>query len=79
MTALEALLIAVAGLGAGAINAVIGSGTLITFPVLLALGYPPVVANVSNAVGLAPARQAPSTATAASCAPSARGRCASCR
>jgi len=54
MTALEALLIAVAGLGAGAINAVIGSGTLITFPVLLALGYPPVVANVSNTVGLVP-------------------------
>lgn len=54
MTLLDALLIAVAGLGAGAINAVIGSGTLITFPVLLALGYPPVVANVSNTVGLVP-------------------------
>lgn len=54
MTLLEALLIALAGLGAGAINAVIGSGTLITFPMLLALGYPPVVANVSNTVGLVP-------------------------
>ena len=39
---------------AGAINAVVGSGTLLTFPVLLALGYPPVVANVSNTVGLVP-------------------------
>lgn len=44
----------VAGFGAGTINAVIGSGTLITFPVLLALGYPPVVANVSNNIGLVP-------------------------
>jgi uncharacterized membrane protein YfcA len=42
------------GLAAGAINAVVGSGTLITFPVLLALGYPPVVANVSNTIGLVP-------------------------
>jgi uncharacterized membrane protein YfcA len=33
---------------------VVGSGTLVTFPVLLALGYPPVVANVSNTVGLVP-------------------------
>ncbi len=46
--------IALAGLCAGAINAVVGSGTLITFPVLLAVGYPPVVANVSNTVGLVP-------------------------
>src|SRR3954469_11900664 len=43
-----------AGIGAGAINAVVGSGTLITFPTLLALGYPPVLANVSNNVGLVP-------------------------
>ncbi len=42
------------GLAAGAINAVVGAGTLITFPTLLALGYPPVVANVSNTVGLVP-------------------------
>lgn len=39
---------------AGAINAVVGSGTLFTFPVLLAFGYPPKVANVSNTVGLVP-------------------------
>jgi uncharacterized membrane protein YfcA len=46
------ILIAVAGVGAGAINAVVGSGTLITFPTLVALGYPPVVSTMSNAVGL---------------------------
>jgi uncharacterized membrane protein YfcA len=41
-----------AGLGAGAINALVGSGTLITFPTLVALGYPPVTATMSNATGL---------------------------
>lgn len=49
-----AVLVGTAGLAAGAINAVVGSGTLITFPVLLALGVPPVTANVSNTIGLAP-------------------------
>jgi uncharacterized membrane protein YfcA len=44
----------VAGVCAGAINTVVGSGTLITFPVLLAVGLPPVTANVTNAVGLFP-------------------------
>ena len=43
-----------AGIGAGAINAVVGSGTLITFPTLLALGFPAVLANVSNNIGLVP-------------------------
>jgi len=51
---LDATAILLAGLAAGAINAVVGSGTLITFPTLLALGYPPVLANVSNTIGLAP-------------------------
>ncbi len=46
------IVIALAGIGAGAINAVVGSGTLITFPALVALGYPPVTATMSNAVGL---------------------------
>jgi uncharacterized membrane protein YfcA len=46
------VLIALAGLGAGVINALVGSGTLITFPTLVALGYPPVTATMSNAVGL---------------------------
>ena len=43
-----------AGAGAGAINAVVGSGTLLTFPLLLAIGYDPVTANVSNNIGLVP-------------------------
>jgi uncharacterized membrane protein YfcA len=43
-----------AGIAAGTINAVVGSGTLITFPTLLAFGFPPVVANVSNTIGLVP-------------------------
>jgi len=46
------ILIALAGVGAGAINAVVGSGTLITFPTLVALGYPPITSTMSNAVGL---------------------------
>jgi uncharacterized membrane protein YfcA len=54
VTGWEALAVALAGLAAGTINTVVGSGTLITFPVLLAVGYPPVLANVSNTVGLAP-------------------------
>jgi uncharacterized membrane protein YfcA len=43
-----------AGMAAGTINTVVGSGTLITFPTLLAIGVPPVTANVSNTVGLVP-------------------------
>src|SRR6185312_6595859 len=45
-------LIAVAGVAAGAINAIVGSGTLITFPTLVTLGFPPVTSTMSNAVGL---------------------------
>jgi uncharacterized membrane protein YfcA len=45
---------AAAGVGAGVTNAVIGAGTLVTFPVLLALGLPPVTANVTSAVGVFP-------------------------
>jgi uncharacterized protein len=48
----EAVAILAAGAAAGAVNAVVGSGSLITFPTLLAFGYAPVVANVSNNVGL---------------------------
>ncbi|GIH22479.1 UPF0721 transmembrane protein [Acrocarpospora phusangensis] len=54
MTPLEALAVFAAGVAAGGINAVVGSGSLITFPTLLAVGYPPIVANVSNNVGLVP-------------------------
>lgn len=42
------------GMAAGTINTVVGSGTLVTFPTLLAFGYTPVVANVTNTVGLVP-------------------------
>lgn len=44
----------VAGVGAGAINTLVGSGSLVTFPVLLAVGYPPLTANVSNNLGIVP-------------------------
>ena len=54
MTWLDLLALLGAGGFAGLINTVVGSGTLITFPTLLALGVPPVIANVSNTVGLAP-------------------------
>ena len=54
MTVIEAIAIVAAGMAAGGINAIVGSGSLITFPTLLAFGYPPLVANVSNTVGLVP-------------------------
>ncbi|MCZ4125101.1 sulfite exporter TauE/SafE family protein [Streptomyces sp. H39-S7] len=54
MTFWEALAVFAAGIGAGTINTIVGSGTLITFPVLLAVGLPPVTANVSNTLGLVP-------------------------
>jgi len=54
MTPLEALLVLVAGVWAGGINTLVGSGSLVTFPVLLAVGYPPLTANVSNNLGLVP-------------------------
>src|SRR6201993_2995300 len=50
----HAVAIFAAGIAAGTINTVVGSGTLITFPVLLAVGLAPVTANVSNTVGLFP-------------------------
>ncbi|MFX0538684.1 sulfite exporter TauE/SafE family protein [Ornithinimicrobium sp. Y1847] len=52
MTWFEIAAIVLAGFGAGMINTIVGSGTLITFPVLLFFGYSPVVANVSNSLGL---------------------------
>jgi uncharacterized membrane protein YfcA len=54
VTLLEAIAVFVAGLAAGTINTIVGSGTLVTFPTLLAVGYSPVLANVSNTVGLVP-------------------------
>jgi uncharacterized membrane protein YfcA len=54
MTLLEALAVTAAGAVAGGVNTVVGSGSLVTFPTLLAVGYPPVTANVSNSIGLVP-------------------------
>src|SRR3954453_20837167 len=54
MTVGEMVAVALAGLAAGSINAVVGSGTLVTFPVLLAVGLPPVTATISNSLGLVP-------------------------
>ena len=54
MSVLEALAIVGTGLVAGTINTIVGSGSLITFPTLLAFGFSPVVANVSNTIGLVP-------------------------
>ena len=54
MTALEVVAVLLAGCAAGTINTIVGSGTLITFPTLLAIGVPPVTANVSNTIGLVP-------------------------
>ncbi|HEY8676772.1 MAG TPA: sulfite exporter TauE/SafE family protein [Candidatus Dormibacteraeota bacterium] len=52
MTGWAIVAVVLAGFTAGTMNAVVGSGSLLTFPVLLALGFAPVVANVSNTVGL---------------------------
>ncbi len=52
MSVLAAVCIVLAGVGAGTINTIVGSGTLITFPTLLLFGVPPVTANMSNTVGL---------------------------
>ena len=54
MTAFELILAAGAAAGAGAVNALAGGGTLLSFPTLLALGVPPIAANVTNAVALCP-------------------------
>ncbi|MEQ1702252.1 MAG: sulfite exporter TauE/SafE family protein [Ilumatobacteraceae bacterium] len=54
MSLLDAFLILLAGMAAGTINTIVGSGSLITFPTLIALGYPPLLANVSNNIGLVP-------------------------
>ena len=54
MSWLEIAAVLLAGVAAGTINTVVGSGTLVTFPTLLAFGVSPVTANVSNTVGLVP-------------------------
>lgn len=54
LSLLQQLVVLVAGVGAGAINTIVGSGTLLTFPTLVLLGVPPLTANVSNTIGLVP-------------------------
>lgn len=54
MTPIDVVLLALAGLAASAINALAGGGSLITFPTLVALGLPPVAANVTNSLGVSP-------------------------
>ena len=55
MTGLEQLAVLAAGLGAGVLTSTVGVASLLSFPVLVAVGLPPVVANASNTVGMAPA------------------------
>ena len=52
--AVTLLVLALAGVAAGGVNAVAGGGSLISFPALLALGYSPIVANVTNGVATVP-------------------------
>ncbi len=54
MSPLELLGVLLAGLAAGTVNTIVGAGTLVTFPLLVAFGVPPLVANASNTVGLVP-------------------------
>ena len=54
VSAVEIVAILLAGVAAGAINAIVGSGTLITFPILVSFGFSPVTATMSNAIGLVP-------------------------
>lgn len=54
MTSWDLLIAALAAVGAGAVNALAGGGTLLSFPVLVAVGVPPVAANITNAVALCP-------------------------
>lgn len=54
MSWFDLAIVLLAGGVAGVVNTVVGTGTLITFPTLLALGVPPLLANVSNSIGLAP-------------------------
>lgn len=50
----DVLLLIVAGVAAGTVNAVAGGGSLITFPTLIAVGLPPVAANVTNSIAVCP-------------------------
>jgi uncharacterized membrane protein YfcA len=54
LTAFDLTLVAIAALAGGAVNAIAGGGTLLTFPALTAVGVPAVSANVTNTVALSP-------------------------
>ncbi len=54
MDALQIVVMILAGAGAGLINTVVGSGSLVTYPVMVMFGLPPVSANIANTVGLVP-------------------------
>lgn len=54
MNGLDLILIGFAAVAGGFVNALAGGGTLITFPMLTAIGVPPVAANVTNTVALCP-------------------------
>ena len=74
VTGIEYLLIALAAVGAGLVNALAGGGTLITFPMLTAVGVPAVAANVTNTVALCPGYLGATFAQSKTCA----GRNAAC-
>ncbi|MCW2762032.1 MAG: sulfite exporter TauE/SafE family protein [Marmoricola sp.] len=54
MTGAEQLAVLATGLGAGILTSTVGVASLLSFPVLVAVGLPPVVANASNTVGMTP-------------------------
>ncbi len=54
MSVIEWGAVVAAGFAAGAVNTIVGSGSLITYPVMVFLGVPPVAANIANTVGLVP-------------------------
>ncbi len=54
MSSVEQLLLGVAAIAAGAINALAGGGSILTFPALIATGVPPLSANITNSVALCP-------------------------
>ncbi|EUA11293.1 sulfite exporter TauE/SafE family protein [Mycobacterium kansasii 732] len=70
---MQMLMIGFAGFGAGAINALVGSGTLITFPTLVAIGYAPVTSTMSNTIGLVAGHMSGTWAIAPSCVVSGTG------
>jgi uncharacterized membrane protein YfcA len=55
LTGAEQLAVLAAGFGAGILTSTVGVASLLSFPVLLAIGLPPVVANASNTIGMTPA------------------------